>query len=158
MMDGILAGAFHYLLEQVTCGNKPAGGVQHDKVPADCQTLIQAGEAKLGTDEKAFAKLFSERSREHLIFLNEEYKKYSPKKMSLKEAIISETSNCLRLALLACITPPAEWFADRYDQAMAGIGCNKGRISCCCFIYLLFFFLLLFACFFFFFLGWSFLR
>lgn len=130
MMDGVLAGPLHYLLEQVTCGNKPAGGVEHDKVVEDCQLLVKAGEAKTGTDEKAFAKLFSERSREHLVFLNEEYKKHSPKKLSLQEAILEETGkrSALQLALLACIMPPAQWFAERYEQAMAGIGCDKGAM------------------------------
>lgn len=54
----------------------------------------------MGTDEKAFAKVFSVRSRDHLVFLNEEYKNHSPKKWSLEQAIRSETSGAFQLALL----------------------------------------------------------
>ncbi len=80
-----MAGSFHYLLEQAVVGNKPGGGIDHDHARMDCLSLIAAGEGKSGTDEKAFAKVFSTRSRDHLVFLNEEYKNVSPKKWSLEQ-------------------------------------------------------------------------
>ena len=125
MIDGVLAGPFHYLLEQATCGNKPGGPVKHDTVKADCLVLLAAGEGKTGTDEKAWSHLFSERSHAHLNFLNEEYKKVSPKKWSLEEAIKDEFSSQLETALLACVQKPAEYWADRLNAAMKGLGTRE---------------------------------
>ena len=129
MIDGVLAGPFHYLLEQATCMNKPAGPVDQDKVKADCLILLAAGEGKTGTDEKAFSVLFSTRSREHLIFLDEEYKKVSPKKRSLVEAIRDEFSSQLEIALLACCQKPAEYWADRFNAAMKGLGTREKDLT-----------------------------
>jgi hypothetical protein len=72
MIDGVLMGPFHYSLEQTLCGNKPSGGVDQDKVVEDCKALVSYMEEKRGTDGKAIGKLFAERSRAHLEFLNEE--------------------------------------------------------------------------------------
>jgi len=129
MIDGVLMGAFHYCLEQTTCGNKPSGGVEQDKVVEDCKLLISFMEEKKGTDEKGIAKLFAERSRAHLEFLNEEYKKHSPKKWSLADAIRDECSGTKEAAFLACITPLPQYWAQRFDKAMKGLGNNKTMLT-----------------------------
>jgi len=129
MVDGVLMGPFHYLLEQQTCGNKPGGGVNQDAVVGDCKLLVGAGEGKLGTEEKAIAELFSTRSQAHLQFLEEEYKKHSPKQQSLSAAIKDEIGGALQQALICSLTEPNEYFADRLAAAMKGLGSRKDDLT-----------------------------
>lgn len=51
------------------------GGPEVDAASAqhDAKTLYKAGEKKLGTDEKKFIQIFSERSRAHLAAVSSAY-------------------------------------------------------------------------------------
>ncbi len=122
---GELMGPFHYMLEQALSPNKPASGILQDKVKMDLGMLFAAGEGKVGTDEMAIAKLLSSRSREHLVFLNEEYKNASPKKRTLVEALKSETAGKVQMAFVAAVVTPAEWWEERIFESMKGAGTRE---------------------------------
>ncbi|XP_019251523.1 PREDICTED: annexin D5-like [Nicotiana attenuata] len=94
------------------------GSVEHD-----AKALFKAGEKKLGTDEKAFIRIFSERSRAHLAAVSASY--HSMYANSLKKAVKSETSGPFEFALLTilqCAENPAKYFAKELHKAMKGMG------------------------------------
>lgn len=47
--------------------------VDREMAAKDAKALYKAGEKKLGTDEKVFVHIFSERSRAHLVAINSFY-------------------------------------------------------------------------------------
>lgn len=55
-------------------------------VEHDAKALYKAGEKKLGTDEKTFIRIFSERSRAHLAAVDSTY--YGIYGKSLKKVIL----------------------------------------------------------------------
>ncbi|CAH9146464.1 unnamed protein product [Cuscuta epithymum] len=92
--------------------------VQHD-----AKTLYKAGEKRLGTDEKKFIQIFSERSRAHLAAVISAYHVLCDH--SLKKAVKSETSGLFEFALLTilqCAQNPAKYFAKTLRKAMKGMG------------------------------------
>lgn len=129
-IDGVLLGGVHDLLEHSLAEHKPASGIAHDKVASDLDALYKAGEGKIGTDEKAITKIFAYRSREHLMFLDGEYKTKSPKKKSLSEVIMAETSGDLELALLASMSPLSDYHARRLHDSMKGLGTDEDKLIC----------------------------
>ncbi|GAA0149706.1 calcium-binding protein [Lithospermum erythrorhizon] len=91
----------------------------------DAKHLYKAGEKKLGTDEKAFIRIFSERSCSHLLAVNASYRNMYGN--SLKKAIKSETSGLFEFGLLSILQSaenPAKFFAKRLHKAMEGMGTN----------------------------------
>ncbi|XP_009779852.1 annexin D5-like [Nicotiana tabacum] len=97
--------------------------VDRASVEHDAKALYKAGEKKLGTDEKAFIRIFSERSRAHLAAVSAAY--HSMYANSLKKAVKSETSGPFEFALLTilqCAENPAKYFAKELHRAMKGVG------------------------------------
>ncbi|KAL0446688.1 UNVERIFIED_CONTAM: Annexin D5 [Sesamum latifolium] len=89
----------------------------------DAKSLYKAGEKRLGTDEKTFIHIFSERSRAHLAAVASAY--HSMYGKSLKKAIKSETSGNFEFALLTilqCAENPGKFFAKVLHKAMKGMG------------------------------------
>ncbi|KAL0326799.1 UNVERIFIED_CONTAM: Annexin D5 [Sesamum angustifolium] len=89
----------------------------------DAKFLYKAGEKRLGTDEKTFINIFSERSRAHLAAVASAY--HSMYGNSLKKAIKSETSGNFEFALLTilqCAENPGKYFAKVLHKAMKGMG------------------------------------
>ncbi|XP_015584024.1 annexin D5 isoform X2 [Ricinus communis] len=102
-------------------------GREVDNVMAqdDAKTLYKAGEKKLGTDEKTFIRVFSERSGAHLAAVDYAYHNMYGK--SLKKVIKGETSGHFKHALLTilqCSENPAKYFAKVLRKAMKGLGTN----------------------------------
>ncbi|XP_027100658.1 annexin D5 [Coffea eugenioides] len=94
-------------------------------VEHDAKALYKAGEKKLGTDEKTFIRIFSERSRAHLAAVDSAY--HSMYGNSLKKAVKSETSGLFEFGLvtiLQCAQNPAKYFAKVLRKAMKGLGTN----------------------------------
>lgn len=97
--------------------------VDRDMAAKDAKELYKAGEKKLGTDEKVFVHIFSERSKAHLVAINSFY--HDMYGGSLKKAIKSETSGLFERALLTilqCAENPAKYFAKVLNKAMKGLG------------------------------------
>ncbi|KAL9994998.1 putative annexin [Helianthus debilis subsp. tardiflorus] len=110
----------------LACVNKPCyEGMEVDREMAakDAKELYKAGEKKLGTDEKVFVQIFSERSRAHLVAINTCY--HDMYGGSLKKAVKKETSGLFKSALLTilqCAENPAKYFAKVLHKSMAGLG------------------------------------
>jgi len=103
--------------------------VDRELVVKDAKALFKAGEKKLGTDEKKFIRIFSERSRAHLVAVKHAY--HDLYGSSLKKAIKSETSGKFEFALLSilqCAENPAKYFAKVLYKAMKGLGTNDTKL------------------------------
>jgi len=103
--------------------------VQQDKVDSDCESLYKAGEGKWGTDETTFIDILTQRSFEHIAILNQRYEQKHGH--GLDHAIKSETSGWFKVALLACITPPPIYWAERINQAIRGLGTDDSLLIRC---------------------------
>ncbi|KAK9278035.1 hypothetical protein L1049_027592 [Liquidambar formosana] len=103
--------------------------VDREMAEKDAKSLFKAGEKKLGTDEKTFIRIFSERSRAHLLAVNSAY--HNMYGNSLKKAIKSETSGNFEYALLTilrCAENPAKYFAKVLHKAMKGLGTDDSTL------------------------------
>ncbi|KAJ1438652.1 OST-HTH/LOTUS domain [Sesbania bispinosa] len=97
--------------------------VNREIAEKDAKVLYKAGEKKLGTDEKAFVHIFSERSWAHLAAVSSYY--HSMYGHSLKKAVKNETSGNFGHALLTiiqCAVNPGKYFAKVLHKAMEGLG------------------------------------
>ncbi|XP_015883699.1 annexin D5 [Ziziphus jujuba] len=104
--------------------NQRYEGLEFDRelVVKDAKALYKAGEKKLGTDEKTFIHIFSERSRAHLAAVSSAYRDTYG---SLKKAVKSETSGHFEHGLLTILRSaenPAKYFAKVLHKAMKGLG------------------------------------
>ncbi|XP_044343143.1 annexin D5 [Triticum aestivum] len=89
----------------------------------DARELYRAGEKRLGTDERAFIRVFTERSWAHLAAVADAYHHLYAR--SLDKAVKSETSGTFELGLLTilrCAESPARYFAKALHKAMKGLG------------------------------------
>ncbi|GMQ11633.1 hypothetical protein CsSME_00054187 [Camellia sinensis var. sinensis] len=75
------------LLAYVTTPRSEGFEVDRELVERDAKALFKAGEKKLGTDEKTFIRIFSERSRAHLVAIDSSYRNMYGN--SLKKVIYS---------------------------------------------------------------------
>ncbi|ERN11026.1 annexin D5 [Amborella trichopoda] len=100
-------------------------GPEFDQAMADkdATDLYKAGERRLGTDEKTFICIFSERSKAHLLAVASSYRRMYGKK--LKKAVKSETSGLFEfglLTILQCAENPFRYFAKVLHESMKGFG------------------------------------
>lgn len=96
---------------------------------ADAQSLYNAGEKKLGTDEETFINILCTRGPWQLAAIAKAYEKISEKR--LIEAIASETSGDFKRALTTILmaninTPMA--FAELLESAMSGAGTDDKKL------------------------------
>ncbi|KAL7240102.1 hypothetical protein ACSBR2_005883 [Camellia fascicularis] len=99
-------------------------------VENDAKALYKAGEKRIGTDEKTFIRIFSERSRAHLAAVNSAYHKMYGH--SLEKAIKKETSGNFTYALLTvlqCVENPGKFFAKGLHKAMKGMGTDETSLT-----------------------------
>lgn len=99
--------------------------VDPSMVAKDAKDLYKAGEKKLGTDEKVFIRIFTERSRAHLAAIALAY--HDTFGGSLEKAIKGETSGLFEFALLSilrCAENPAKYFSKLLRKSMKGLGTN----------------------------------
>ncbi|KAK4261849.1 hypothetical protein QN277_004792 [Acacia crassicarpa] len=99
-------------------------------VEKDAMDLYKAGEGKmLGTNEKTFIRIFSDRSRAHLAAIAKAYERSNGH--SLEKALKNETSGYFErglFAILRCATNPALYFAKILRKAMKGLGTDDSRL------------------------------
>ncbi|KAJ0806601.1 putative annexin [Helianthus annuus] len=103
--------------------------VDREMAAKDAKALYKAGEKRLGTDEKVFVQIFSERSGAHLVAINTCY--HDMYGGSLKKAVKKETSGLFKTALLTilqCAENPAKYFAKMLYKAMKGLGTFDTRL------------------------------
>lgn len=95
------SGHFRRLLTMIVTGTRdPVGTTDPEQAKADAEALYAAGEAKLGTDEEVFNKIFAHSSFAQLRLVFEEYKELSG--MTIEQAIKHEMEGTLHDAMI-CI-------------------------------------------------------
>ncbi|MBA0800919.1 hypothetical protein Gohar_011324 [Gossypium harknessii] len=111
------------LLAYVSTSRYEGLEVDREMAMKDAKALYKAGEKRLGTDEKTFIRIFSERSRAQLAAISAAY--HDMYGGSLKKAVKSETSGKFErglLTILQCSENPAKYFAKALHKAMKGLG------------------------------------
>lgn len=117
------------LLAYVATPRHEGPEVNREMAEMDAKVLYKAGEKKLGTDEKTFVQIFSERSAAHLAAVDYYYD--SMYGHSLKKAIKKETSGLFAFALLTivqCAVNPARYFAKVLRKSMKGLGTDDTKL------------------------------
>lgn len=118
------SGAYRKLLVSlVQCGRRSNPTPNEEECKKWAEELFQAGEAKRGTDEDVFNKIFSLASPAELVCIEKYYSQISPR--TLKHAIDKEYSGNVKIALqtiLQTAMNPAEYFAEKVKKSIKGIG------------------------------------
>uniref|UniRef100_A0A098M1R7 Annexin n=1 Tax=Hypsiglena sp. JMG-2014 TaxID=1550645 RepID=A0A098M1R7_9SAUR len=91
----------------------------------DAEALKKAMEG-LGTDETTVIEILTGRSNAQRQLIAAEYKSYTGK--DLKDALQEDTSGDFGRALVALVTPPAEFEAEQINRAVRGIGTNEATL------------------------------
>lgn len=124
------SGTFQHLVVGLCAGGRDEStDVDEDKAAADAQTLFEAGENKLGTDEDEFQRILVAKSPEHIKAVVEAYNKISEK--SLEDAVkgeLSGNSEDAYLSILSFVCHPIVHFADLLQSAMKGLGTDEDRM------------------------------
>jgi len=103
--------------------------VKPELIDSDAETLYKAGEGKWGTDEITFIEILTTRSWEHIKLVDV---KYTEKRgHGLDHAIRHETSGWFKVALLSCITDPLNYWAQRCNEAIKGLGTDDRLLVRC---------------------------
>ncbi|CAI5766775.1 annexin A6 isoform X1 [Podarcis lilfordi] len=103
--------------------------VSEDLVQQDAQNLLDAGEAKWGTDEAEFIYILGSRSKQHLRLVFDEYLKISGKPIEVSiRGELSGDFEKLMLAVVKNIRSTADYFADRLFKAMKGLGTRDNTL------------------------------
>ncbi|XP_071837117.1 annexin B9-like [Apostichopus japonicus] len=100
------------------------------KAKNDAQTLYEAGEKKLGTDESEFQRILVTRSWLQMRAIFDEYGKIAGR--SIEESIKREMSGDLERAYLNIVKfarSPPEYFAEVLHKAMKGVGTDEDRLT-----------------------------
>jgi len=95
-------------------------------VENDVHELYKAGEKKLGTDEKKFIKILTNKAPWHNQAVNAAYK--AKHGHNLGVAIDREFSGALKDLLNALVVPPYEYWADRLYHDLHGAGTNDKEL------------------------------
>ncbi|KAL4567996.1 hypothetical protein LXL04_023595 [Taraxacum kok-saghyz] len=118
------------LIAYITMPRSEGPEVDMTVVEKDAKALFKAGEKRLGTDEKTFRTIFTERSRPHMAAVSVSYKDMFGN--SLKKAIKSETSGNFEYALVTILQSaenPAKYFAKVLRKAMKGLGTDDRTLT-----------------------------
>uniref|UniRef100_A0A7M4F443 Annexin n=1 Tax=Crocodylus porosus TaxID=8502 RepID=A0A7M4F443_CROPO len=117
---GDTSGHFKKMLVVLLQGTREEDDVvSEDLVEQDAKDLLDAGEAKWGTDEAQFIYILGHRSKQHLRLVFDEYLKISGKPIEYSiRAELSGDFEKLMLAVVKCIRSTAEYFAERLYKAM----------------------------------------
>jgi len=120
-IENDVGGDFKKVLLHRLRATEEKGDMDHD-----VELLYKAGQGKIGTDEAVFINILSHRTKDYLHKLNTAYANKHGK--SLANVIDSEMSGDLKKALVAIVTPPAEYFCERLRKAMAGAGTDDAAL------------------------------
>jgi hypothetical protein len=105
--------------------------VNNDAAMVDAERLYNAGEGKIGTDEKMFIEIFTKRSWNHLRKVFGVYETIH-KHHTMERAVESEFSGFLKIGLVEIVIfarNPGEFFADIAHKAMKGAGTDETMLS-----------------------------
>jgi len=126
-VTGDTSGDYQKLLLQILKAQRNEGGaVDVEQCKKDAKALYDAGEKKVGTDEKVFIDILANRSFPQLYTINSCYGSIAGH--SLESAIAKETSFNFKNALVALITPREEYFALQIRDAIEGTGTKDQKL------------------------------
>lgn len=118
------SGHFKRVLVSMLQANRDESpAVDKQAARRDAETLYQAGEKRLGTDESKFNMILASKSFAHLRVVFEEYFRVS--KHDIEKALKSEMSGDLlrsMLAIVRCIRNKQQYFAHQLMKSMKGLG------------------------------------
>lgn len=125
------SGNFKEFLIQLLAPRDETPTVVPNNASEDAKALYNAGEGKLGTDEKRFISIFTRSSFPHIAAVAQNYLN-TPKHHTLQQAIEGEFSGPLRTGLLA-VLQIAQWglldyYTDLAMKAMKGVGTNDEKL------------------------------
>jgi len=95
-------------------------------IDSDVELLYKAGQGKIGTDEAVFFNILAHRSKDYIQKLNTAYANKHNK--SLHAVVESELGGDLKKGILALVTPPAQYFADKIHHACKGAGTDDATV------------------------------
>ena len=122
-----ISGDFaHLMLEHLKAARAPEGDVDDAKAHADSEALYSAGEGKLGTNEAVFIEILTRRSHAHIQRVCRHYEQKTGH--TLEKGLDKETSGDLKKALIALVTPEADYFSRLLSEAMEGAGTNDAKL------------------------------
>jgi hypothetical protein len=117
------SGDYKNLLLAILRADRPeAQPVNIEDAKRDAHRLYQAGEGKMGTDEKTFIEILTQRSLPQIQTISNCYATIA--NHSLESGISKETSGNFKKAMLALITPKDEYLATLIRKAIEGSGTN----------------------------------
>jgi len=129
-MTSETSGTFEHLLVGLcAAGREESTDVDSDKAAEDAQTLFEAGEGKLGTDEDEFQRILVSKSPAHIKAVVEAYEKISER--SLEDAVKGELSGNAQdayLSILSFFCHPIVHFANLLNSAMKGLGTDEDKL------------------------------
>ncbi|KAG4394344.1 hypothetical protein GLYMA_20G011800v4 [Glycine max] len=114
------------LLAYVSIPRYEGPELDHIIVQEDAKQLYKSGEKRIGTDEKMFIKIFSEKSSTHLAAVNSAY--IASYGHSLEKKETSGSFGSALLTILRCATDPAMYFAKILRKSMKGVGTDDSRL------------------------------
>lgn len=105
--------------------------VSEDGARADAERLYNAGEGKIGTDEKTFIEVFTKKSWNHLRRVFALYETIH-KHHTMEHAVNSEFSGFLKTSLVEIVLfarSPGEFYANICHRAMKGAGTDETMLT-----------------------------
>jgi len=126
-VSGDTSGDYKNLLLAILRADRPEQQpVNIEAAKTDAQTLYQAGEGKIGTDEHVFINILTQRSIPHLQTVNAAYAQLTGH--SLEKGISKETSGNFARALAVILTPREEYYATQIYEAVNGAGTKDKKL------------------------------
>lgn len=129
-VDGEVSGDLRRILISILqCNRSTNKNPKVKEMEEKAKEIYNAGEAKRGTDEVVFNKVFATLSSQELICMSQQYHKLYGK--TILQAIDSEFSGNMKKVyrnLVYALISPAEFFATQINQACKGLGTNDAKL------------------------------
>jgi hypothetical protein len=120
-VKGETSGDFQKVLEKLIEGKRmPYTMLNPHEAEKIAKELYDAGERRIGTNDSFFIRIFTSYPPEFLQLVDAHYnRRYGH---TLKHAVEKETSGDYKTALIALMTNPWDYYADRLYHSMHGVG------------------------------------
>lgn len=130
-IEGDTSGDLKHLFVGMSQANRDEGNeANHEQAVKDAQDLVNAGIAKMGTDESEFQRILATRNPKHLKRVFAEYKNVAGGE-DLETSIKSEMSGDLKKAYMAIVRSIKDtelYFAEQLYESMKGLGTNDDKL------------------------------
>jgi len=128
-ISGEVSGDFKRLLVLLLTNVRHENVVDPGNAATQAESLYNAGEGKLGTDEETFVVLLAHQSFQQLKLIFKEYESISGK--TFEQAVENELGGDLKEAILTIARRTESlprYFAEKLQKAMAGLGTSDGAL------------------------------